>query len=296
MERIIRDRAGLGKHGFASYNAQTNKALGTSQQGTSQLGEPPGLLPATNVATSLLVICMPPGPGVRRNNELAEFICESLRAPLRPMIAQHKPLAVGAMAHLMTIAVIAFIGICTAAQFWRSDLNWIAIPLSAYLTGPGGVYVRAVYYLVAIALLGFAWASYAVTASMQRSRLASTLFAAAGFALPVVAITELFRGTPYEDVAHLIHQITAPATFLWLSFGMLLLSHRWRRDPHMKKGNQPGIALAWLITFVLWFQLLVPVLPSGLMEKLAIVLILLWLGWAARHLLHATRSLDHVRG
>ena len=41
MERIIRDGAGLGKHGFASYNAQTNKALGTSQQGTSQLGEPP---------------------------------------------------------------------------------------------------------------------------------------------------------------------------------------------------------------------------------------------------------------
>jgi hypothetical membrane protein len=117
--------------------------------------------------------------------------------------------------------------------------------------------------------------------------LASILFAAAGMILPVVAITELFRGTPYEALAHATHQAAAPATFLWLSFGMLLLSSRWRRDPRMKKGSQPGLVLAWLATFVLWFQVLVPGLPHGLPEKLAIALILLWLGWAARHLLAA---------
>jgi hypothetical protein len=66
-------------------------------------------------------------------------------------------------AYLMGFAVAAFFGVCIAAQFWRTDLDWIATPLSLYLFGPGGAYVQTVYDLMAAALLGFAWASYAVT-------------------------------------------------------------------------------------------------------------------------------------
>ena len=189
---------------------------------------------------------------------------------------------------LMIFAVIAFTAVCTAAQFWRSDLDWIAIPLSTYLFGPGGGYVRAVYYLMALGLLGFARASYLATAPARRTVLGSSLLAAAGVILPIVAITELFRGTPYEELAHVTHKIAAPATFLWLSFGMLLLSSRWRRDPGLKKGSLPGVVLAWVATFVLWFQVLMPGLPNGLMEKLAIALILSWLGWAPYHILSTT--------
>jgi hypothetical protein len=189
------------------------------------------------------------------------------------------------LSRFMLVAVAAFVGICTAAQFWRTDLDWIATPLSTYLFGPGGGYVRAVYYLMAAALPGFGWASFAVTAPAQRTTLGSTLFAMAGLALLVVAITELFHGTRYEGLAQLVHRISAPATFLWLSFGMLLLSSRWRHDTRLSKGNLPGVLLSWVATFVLWFQVLAHGLPNGLMEKLAIVLILLWLGWAARHLL-----------
>lgn len=206
-----------------------------------------------------------------------------------PTITKHKSPAIKVMARLMIVAIIVFVSVCAAAQFWRTDLNWIAIPLSSYLFGPGGVYVRCAYDLMGIALLGFAWAIYAATAPAQRSTLASILFAAAGFALPIVAATELFRGTVYEDIAHLVHMLVAPATFLWLSFGMLLLSSRWRHDPHMKKGSRPGIALAWMATFILWFQVLVPGLPNGFWEKLAIALILLWLGWAALHLLRTVQ-------
>jgi hypothetical protein len=189
--------------------------------------------------------------------------------------------------HLMIFAVIIFTGVCTAAQFWRTDLNWITIPLSTYLAGPGSAYVRSVYYVMAIALLAFALATYATTTPTLRSVLGSGLFAAAGLILPVVAITELFRGTPYQGLAHVTHKVTSLATFLWLSFGMLLVSSRWRRDPDMQQSSLPGIVLAWMATFVLWFQVLVSVFPNGLMEKLAIVLILLWLGWAARHILVA---------
>ncbi|WP_266167891.1 DUF998 domain-containing protein [Dyella subtropica] len=190
----------------------------------------------------------------------------------------------------MILAVTAFAVVCTAAQFWRTDLDPVAVPLSAYLTGPGGLYVRAVYDLIAIALLGFAWGSYRVTTAPLRSGLASALFAGAGLALPVVATTELFAGGPHENLARLTHGLAAQATFLWLSFGMLLLANRWRRDPHMARGHLPGLALAWLATAVLWLQVFAPGLPHGLMQKLTIALIVLWLGWASRHMMRATHS------
>jgi hypothetical protein len=192
-------------------------------------------------------------------------------------------------ASLMAVAVIVFTGVCAAAQFWRTDLNFIRTPLSTYLRGPGGVYVRCVYYLMAVALLAFAWAIYDATMRGRRSLLASLLFAGAGLILPIVATSELFSDTPYHALAKIIHRSTTLATFLWLSFGMVLLSSRWLRDQRMKEGSRFGLILAWLATFVLWFQVLISIFPNGLMEKLAIVLILLWLGWASRHLLRAAQ-------
>jgi hypothetical membrane protein len=198
--------------------------------------------------------------------------------------------AARALAGLMLVAVVVFLGVCTVMQFWRTDLDWFRVPLSTYLYGPGCVYVQAAYDLMSIALLGLAWASYKTTATELRSGLAAILFAAAGIALPLVAVSELFRRTQFEELARTIHQVASPATFLWLSFGMLLLSSRWLRDARMKKGGRAGIVLAWAATFVLWFQLLVHGLPSGFWEKLAIVLILLWLGWAARLIVRAAHS------
>jgi hypothetical protein len=192
-------------------------------------------------------------------------------------------------AYLMAIAVLVFTGVCAAAQFWRTDLNFIRTPLSTYLRGPGGVYVRSVYYLMAAALLAFAWAVHEATLRTRRSVLASLLFAGAGLILPIVAASELFSDTPYHALAKIIHRSTTLATFLWLSFGMVLLSSRWLRDQRMKEGSRFGLVLAWLATFVLWFQVLISIFPNGLMEKLAIALILIWLGWASRHLLRAAQ-------
>lgn len=192
-------------------------------------------------------------------------------------------------AYLMMVAVLVFAAVCGAAQYWRTDLNPVAVPLSIYLTGPGGAYVRMTYYLMGVALFVFAIGAYRATLAPLRSELALVLFAAPGLLLPVVAMTELFKGTVHESLAALIHGLAAQSTFLALSFGMLLLSSRWRRDPRLGASRYLGLSLAWLATAVLWLQAFVPTLPHGLMQKLLIILILLWLGWAARQLLRAAR-------
>jgi len=189
---------------------------------------------------------------------------------------------------LFTVAVFALV--CGAAQFWRHDLDPIAIPLSIYLTGPGGEYVRLAYYLISAGFLGFALGAYRATSPHLRSRLASTLFAGAGLALPAVAITELFAGSSHEDQARLIHGLAAQATFLWLSFGMLLLTARWRRDALLRARSMPGWIIAWAATVVLWTQVFLRNLPHGLMQKLTIGLILVWLASAARHMRRAATT------
>jgi hypothetical protein len=205
------------------------------------------------------------------------------------MTVELSPRTVRPTAYFMMTAVALFAAICGGAQFWRTDLDPIAVPLSIYLTGPGGFYVRLVYDVMGVALVFFAVGSYRATAVPLRSALASTLFATAGCLLPVVAATELFKGTAYENLAALLHGVAAQATFLTLGFGSLLLSSRWRRDPHFSASRVAGAALAWLAFAVLWLQTLMRALPHGLMQKLLIVLILLWLGWAARQLLRASR-------
>lgn len=214
----------------------------------------------------------------------------------QPMLSSPTSRIVRPAGYLLACAVILFTCVCGAAQYWRTDLNPIAAPLSIYLTGPGGVYVRAVYDAMALALLLFAFASYRATAEAQRSVLASLLFALAGLALPVVAATPLYAGTPHENLAHLLHGLTAQGTFLTLSFGMLLLSYRWRHDPRLGAHLHTGVILAWLATVFLWLQFFARHLPHGLMQKLLIVLMLLWLAWAARRLLNVARWLsDHHR-
>ncbi|RDI98263.1 DUF998 domain-containing protein [Dyella solisilvae] len=185
----------------------------------------------------------------------------------------------------LLLAAIAYFAVTALTLQWtRSDLDPIAMPLSAYLRGPGGGWLRAAYYLMATALAGLAWASYGATSPPLRSGLASALFAIAAMALPLVAITVLYQGTPREALAALIHSLAAQTTFLCLAMGMLLLSSRWQRDPLMREGGFGGLLLAWLAFVQMWSLALARGLPQGLMQKLLIVLILLWLGWAARQL------------
>jgi len=196
--------------------------------------------------------------------------------------------AIRALGTLLLIADLMFVLVCGAAQL-RTDLDPLVTPLSAYLTGPGGEYVRAAYYLMALGLLGLAWASYFATSAAQRSALAAILFATAGIALAPVAITALFAHTPNEEAARFLHHIAALITFMCLCFGMPLLSMRWRRDPRLR-GGSAGVVLAWAAFVWLWVYVIYHGLPSGTMQKVLIVLILAWLGWTARQLLRASRS------
>lgn len=198
---------------------------------------------------------------------------------------------VRALAALTLTADIVFIVVCGAAQLWRNDLDPLVMPLSAYLTGPGGEYVRAAYYFMASGLLGLAVAGFLATPVRNRSVLATVLFCTAALALPAVAITALFAHTANAEAARFLHHLAALITFMCLCFGMPLLSTRWRREPRVSRGSV-GVVLAWAAFAWLWIYVIYHGLPSGSMQKILIVLILAWLAWASLQLLRASRMLS----
>lgn len=205
------------------------------------------------------------------------------------MIAPRRTSSLALSAGWIAFVALAFALTAGVLQWTRVDLDPLAMPLSAYLRGPGGGWLRAAYYLMASALACLAWAGLLVTQPAQRSGLASVLFLVAALALPVVAVTVLYEHTPQEELARLIHGLAAQTTFLCLVMGMLLLSLRWLRDARMQAGRIVGVVLASLAFVQMWVLALWKGLPPGLTQKALIVLILLWLGWAARQLWRATR-------
>ena len=190
----------------------------------------------------------------------------------------------------INLTVVVFALTAGILQSTRADLDPFVMPLSAYLRGPGGAWLRFAYYFMATGLACLAWVSYRVTREDLRSRLASVLFLIAAVTLPIVAATVLYQQTPQENLAQLIHGQAAQTTFLCLVMGMVLLSSRWVRDPRMHYMGYWGVVLAWAAFAQMWLLALWKGLPSGLMQKALIVLILLWLGWAARQLRRAGAS------
>lgn len=188
----------------------------------------------------------------------------------------------------IAFTAIAFVLTASTLQWTRTDLDPVAMPLSAYLRGPGGAWLRGAYYLMASALACLAWASHRATRHDLRSGLASALFIVAAIALPVVAVTVLYEYTPDENLARLLHGEAAQGTFLCLVVGMLLISTRWLRDEHMQRRRHVGLALAWLSFVQMWVLALWKGLPPGLTQKALIALILLWLAWVAGQLWRAS--------
>src|SRR6478672_1261129 len=87
------------------------------------------------------------------------------------------------------VFVLAFVTACVALQWLRTDLDWRLAPMSSYLKGPYGGWLRLAYYGLGagLALLGQGL-FHAVQPA--RNRLPTRLLALGGIALVITAITE----------------------------------------------------------------------------------------------------------
>lgn len=177
--------------------------------------------------------------------------------------------------------VATFALICTAMQFARTDLDWIASALSNYLIGPYGDVVVIAYLILAVAIVAIGSGLYRYSMSVARSAGPLFLFVVSGVTLAITALSEPAKAYGHPVEWEMVHLAAAETTFLCITVAMLLQSWWMRRDSHWRGGSAFALTLAAAAFVALWIYALWRSLPRGLSQKTVIVLILLWLGWAS---------------
>jgi hypothetical protein len=191
---------------------------------------------------------------------------------------EHFARACGAIAFA---GVAAFAIVCAAVQGLRADLDWIAAPLSYYLTGAYGVPVQAVYVALSAALAALGVGFHRGLSGTARSAAPLLLFVVAALALTVTAASEAAKAHGDREFWALVHGTAAQTTFLCVTVAMILQSLRMRLDARWRRRFVPALVLACFAFAALWLHVLDRALPRGLSQKAVIVLIVLWLAWAS---------------
>ena len=197
------------------------------------------------------------------------------------------------------VAVLLFVASGVLLQWVRHDLDWRLAPMSSYLRGPYGGWLRLAYYGLGLGLVLLGQGLHR-TLQPVRSGLPMRLLATAGIALVFVAVTELDlpRLTRSQEVA--VHQVAALVTFVSVTGAMLLQSWRFQDDAAWRPYFR--LAFPWAVASFLALGAYasgrgMPArleLPEGIAQKIVIGMILLWLGCAAWWLRRAQLALAPV--
>lgn len=182
---------------------------------------------------------------------------------------------------LALAGMLVFVLACTVAQFLRSDLDWMQVPLSFYLINGYGIWVRVAYFVMAAALVMFAVGAYLALSRTARSAAPLLLFVVAAVALCVTAAEETNTWANPNTWHGFVHGVAAQTTFLCVTVAMMLQGWHLRADVRWQRWFKPAFSSAVVCFVALWVQALWRDVPRGLTQKVLIVLILAWLVLAA---------------
>jgi Protein of unknown function (DUF998) len=174
------------------------------------------------------------------------------------------------------IGVLFYFLVASILQFLRPDYSFTHTPLSFYLLGPYSGWLHAAFYALAIAITSLAIGCYIGTVRQARSAATLVLFILGATGVVVVAVAS----TNTSDTVTLhgsIHLLAAAVAFIATSVGMLVQSWRFGLDPVWRNRSRYALGLAIFEFLLLLIYALAHIPASGLMEKLTIMLILLWL-------------------
>ncbi len=191
-----------------------------------------------------------------------------------------KNLLVRACGGLAFAGVLFYFLVATVLQFLRPDYSFMGTPLSFYLLGPHSAWLHIAFYALATAIALLAVGCYIASAPPARSAATLVLFMLGAIGVVVTALASTDTSDKLS-VHGAIHLLAAALAFIATSFGMLIQSWRFRLDPGWVPRFRPALELAVFEFLVLWIYALAHIPANGFMQKLTILLILLWLAQTA---------------
>jgi hypothetical protein len=194
----------------------------------------------------------------------------------------HVPARTSRSGLLALAAVFHFLLAAVAVQFLRPEYDPWQAPLSLYLSGDWGMWLRTAYYGLALGVAVLALHLYRGLLPPARYTLVPVLLVAGAAALAATATWPgPAPGHPVDELGMLVHRISAMAAFLLVGSGMLLQSAVLHRDPRWRGVAPLALVLAVLAFAGLWAHALWRELPRGASQKAVVALYLAWLGLCA---------------
>lgn len=191
------------------------------------------------------------------------------------------PALAGALA---VVGVELFLATAVVLQYLRADLDWVQAPLSFYLVGPHSGWLIAAYFVLAGSILLVGFGFHGELMPPARSLLALLLFGVAALCICTVALAHTdLPGTTRFTPEGMLHNAAATLAFVCASLGMLLQAWQLRHDPRWRPRHPLALALA-VLTFLVLVLYTLHLLPTGAMQKAAILLVVLWLLMTGRWL------------
>lgn len=180
-----------------------------------------------------------------------------------------------------TAAVLigTFLALAGWLQAARPDLDPWAMPLSAYLSGPGGGVLQAAYVALALGmvLLGIGLRRALVPAA--RSAAPVVLLTVGAVALVTTAFA-----VGASPLSAFVHGVAAQTAFLATATALPVQAWRFRLDGRWRRAAMPMLVWGLLAFAALWVHALVQVWPRGVTQKAVVLLIVGWLLAAAMRL------------
>lgn len=181
---------------------------------------------------------------------------------------------------LSLAGVLYFFLSSAVLQFLRPDYSFMGTPLSFYPLGPYNGWLHAGFYALAVAIVLLAVGCHRSSASSARTAATLILFiaGAAGVVITAIFPTDVSATLSLHGA---IHIFAATVAFLCTSVAMLIQSWYFRHDVRWHPHFRQAMELAIFEFIVLWWYALFHYPARGFMEKLTILLILLWLALVA---------------
>lgn len=201
-----------------------------------------------------------------------------MRIMTRMMTTRRSQSRLGSLA---LTGILVFALACVLTQILRRDLDWVDVPLSFYLLGPGGMWLRAAYFVMAASLVLLGIGLYQALAAPARSTAPLLLFIISAAALCITAVEETNTWAHPATFHGFIHGVAAQTTFLCVTMAMLLQSLCMRLDARWRPWARWALLGALACFVSLWVQALWRDLPRGASQKVLVLMIVLWLAAAA---------------
>ncbi len=196
------------------------------------------------------------------------------------------------MGGMALLCGVGFLITAMTLQFLRADLDWQRATLSRYLLGPYGLWLRVMYCVLSLAIVGLAIGLYANLERRARSAAPLLLLVAGAVALSTVSIGDSWLPELAPDLHRFVHGFAASSAFLLVCTGMLLQAWRFRSDTYWRRYFALAFGWALVCFVVLWLHVLWPPASGAGVQKALILMIVSALSAAAARLwLRGSRKL-----